>query len=354
LTADSSTRCAARHVRAPHTRTLRLVTAPPLPFISARFRALIPEVLRRNVLIFHTGALGDFVLTWPLALALARTYAQSRILYVTHASKGELASDVLRVEYADIETGWHGLFTDSPRLPEPAMKLLTGAHDVFSFVTTPEDVWTRNLRHLAPDAKLMTLRPTPSAGYRGHASDYLVEQLRGNPIAEAAVGQILRSIGDRGISVTRGPGAAAEVVVHPGSGSRAKCWPLERFVALTERFRDDGRSVRFVIGEVELERWGATELAALEELATLRRPATYQELARELSSAALLIANDSGPGHLGGILGVPTLSLFGPTDPILWRPLGPRVAVLRHQPLDELSVDAVYEHAGALLTKGRA
>src|SRR5438067_1389585 len=54
-------------------------------------------MLRRNVLIFHSGAMGDFILTWPLALALGRLFPQSRIFYVTHRQKGLLAERVLRV-----------------------------------------------------------------------------------------------------------------------------------------------------------------------------------------------------------------------------------------------------------------
>jgi ADP-heptose:LPS heptosyltransferase len=305
-------------------------------------------VLRRNILLFHTGALGDFVLTWPLALALARTYAQSRILYVTHASKGALAAEVLRVEHADIESGWHALFSPAPRLPEAAARLLSGAHAVYSFVATADDVWTRNVRRLAPEAKLTTLRPTPPAEFGGHASDFLVQQLKGNPVAEAAVAQILRSIADRGVAVSR-PADVRDVVVHPGSGSRAKCWPLERFVDLIGRLREGGRPVRVTLGEVEADRWSGNEVDALAAVATVRRPRTYVELARELLTAALLVSNDSGPGHLGGILGVPILSLFGPTDPVVWRPLGPRVDVIRHQPIDELPVEAVYARARAML-----
>ena len=52
--------------------------------------------LRRNVLIFHQAALGDFVVTWPLAVALGRLFPQSRVLYVTHASKGQLAERAAR------------------------------------------------------------------------------------------------------------------------------------------------------------------------------------------------------------------------------------------------------------------
>ena len=69
---------------------------------------------RRNVLIFHSGALGDFILTWPLALALGRLFPQSRIYYVTHGQKGALAEKVLRVESVDAEAGWHPLFAEAP------------------------------------------------------------------------------------------------------------------------------------------------------------------------------------------------------------------------------------------------
>src|SRR5947209_19642308 len=96
---------------------------------------------RRNVLIFHSGALGDFILTWPLAVALGRLLPQSRIFYVTHSQKGKLAEKVLGVESVDVETGWHHLFAEpplgaqgSPALPPTAAHLLGGAQWVFPVV----------------------------------------------------------------------------------------------------------------------------------------------------------------------------------------------------------------------------
>src|ERR1700722_19863476 len=80
------------------------------------------EMLRRNVLIFHAGALGDFILTWPLALALGRLYPQSRIIYVTASEKGALAAKVLRVESTDVEQGWNHLFGEAAALSEATRK----------------------------------------------------------------------------------------------------------------------------------------------------------------------------------------------------------------------------------------
>src|SRR5947209_19544090 len=116
---------------------------------------------RRNVLIFHAGALGDFILTWPLALALARLYPQSRVYYVTSAGKGKLAERALRVDASDLDTGgWHHLFSPVAALPAPAQKLLASAHTVVSFLSDGNDAWAANARHIAgPDPTLVPPAP---------------------------------------------------------------------------------------------------------------------------------------------------------------------------------------------------
>lgn len=45
--------------------------------------------------------------------------------------------------------------------------------------------------------------------------------------------------------------------------------------------------------------------------------------------AALVVANDTGPGHMAAAIGAPLLSVLGPTDPGEWGPWGPQVRVLR-------------------------
>ena len=40
------------------------------------------------------------------------------------------------------------------------------------------------------------------------------------------------------------------------------------------------------------------------------------------------VGNDAGMTHLAAALGVPTVALFGPTNPTVWQPLGPQVRVL--------------------------
>lgn len=295
---------------------------------------------RRNILIFHLGALGDFVVTWPLALALGRIFAQSRIIYVTHASKGKLAEKVLRVESADAENGWHALFAESPKLPEYCEKLLNGAQAIFNFVSRPEDQWSRNILGRQPSLPMACIETRSADAPNIHVTTLIAGQLAASPQIATGVAQMVRSIESRGVGLNRAGGT--DVVIHPGGGSPAKCWPVDRYVQLIGRLIEAGKQVRVLVGEVERERWGAAKIDQLASLAQVRQPATYLDLLQELSTAGAFIGNDSGPGHLAAMIGVPTVSIFG-ADPARWRPIGPRVRVVHADSLDAISVERIVE-----------
>lgn len=296
--------------------------------------------VRRNILLFHSSALGDFIVTWPLALGLGRVFAQSRVFYVTAAQKGLLAEKALRVDSTDVENGWHHLFSAEPELPEPASKLLTGAQWIISFVSGPDDLWARNVRALAPDATVVTLGTIPPVDFSGHVTEHLMQQLKPWPALEATMGQMLSSITSRGLGLARG--GNGPVVIHPGAGSGTKCWPPERFAELVGLITASGRRAQVLLGEVELEQWSGEQIDSFSGMAEVHRPNSLVELMQFLTGAAAFVGNDSGPGHLAGILGVPTVSIFGPTDPTRWKPLGPRVTPVTGE-LDKIAASMIYE-----------
>ncbi len=63
---------------------------------------------------------------------------------------------------------------------------------------------------------------------------------------------------------------------------------------------------------------------------------TYAALLQE---AALMISNDTGPGHIAAAVCTPTLSVLGPTNPAQWRAWGPNVEIVRG---DLHAVDALW------------
>ena len=125
-------------------------------------------------------------------------------------------------------------------------------------------------------------------------------------------------------------GARPVVALHPGSGGAAKRWPPERFVELARRLITRGCRPLLIEGPADAEVTAAVlaALGAETERVRVARGLSVGALTALLRCAAY-VGNDSGVSHLAALAGVPTLALFGPSDPALWAPLGPRVRVLR-------------------------
>ncbi len=117
------------------------------------------------------------------------------------------------------------------------------------------------------------------------------------------------------------------IAVHPGSGGRLKCWPLERYFELIDCLQSDGAFVILFTGDAEAGevREGASRYARGRKNTLHTAGLGLMSAAGLLSHCSLYVGNDSGFSHLAGILGRPTIVLFGPTDPFIWKPLGPRV-----------------------------
>lgn len=102
------------------------------------------------------------------------------------------------------------------------------------------------------------------------------------------------------------------IVIHAGSGSAAKNW--RGFPALAERWRQHG-PVIWIVGP-------ADDAAQIPRTACVVRDQPLPRIAALLQRTPLYVGNDSGVSHLAGIAGARGLALFGPSDPIVWRPLG--------------------------------
>ncbi len=119
------------------------------------------------------------------------------------------------------------------------------------------------------------------------------------------------------------------VAVHPGARGDLRRWRSERFAALIQRIQQKTDAVVLLLG-------GPGEEAVVEEVqAGVQRPVdlcacdlSLLETGELLRRCALFIGNDSAPGHLAAAVGCPTLSLFGPTFPHMWRPLSSRGEVI--------------------------
>ncbi len=167
----------------------------------------------------------------------------------------------------------------------------------------------------------------PPGGGGEHASDFFARQV-GAPLGQIAKLKVAKA-------APRG-----SAVIHPFSGSARKNWPLEKYRALAAGLK---MPVEWVAGPEE-------------QLENACRFEDLGDLAGWLSGADVYVGNDSGITHLAAAAGVPTVALFGPTDPGVWCARGPHVRWVRYEPLKELGVErvraAMYDEPGdRLLTR---
>lgn len=122
------------------------------------------------------------------------------------------------------------------------------------------------------------------------------------------------------------------VLVSPSCGAHLpqRRWPAPHFVALIERLlaaRDP--VVVGLIGSAEDRPLCAGIAAALgsPRCADLAGAVALADLPALFEAGVLLLANDSGPAHFAATADLPSVVLFGPETPLLYRPLGHAVAL---------------------------
>ncbi len=124
-------------------------------------------------------------------------------------------------------------------------------------------------------------------------------------------------------------GAVPSLALAPGATWGAKGWPRSSYGELARRAMAE-RGARVTIY------WGPGEEATADAVAAAAPGArkaprgTLLDLARGLAEESLLVSGDSGARHLAIALGVPTVGLFGPTDPWGSTPPGGEHLWLRH------------------------
>jgi len=164
------------------------------------------------------------------------------------------------------------------------------------------------------------------------------------------------------------PGRPLLGLVPGAAYGASKRWPPDRFGAVADRFvREHGFDAAIFISPDE-ERI-ADAVAGAMQTRPVRFPAGAVDLAvlkALVENCSLLIANDTGPRHYAIALGVPVVTLMGPTDPAVTEspyengtvlrqdvPCGPcykRECPLDHECMKRITVEDVYE-AGVALCK---
>ena len=294
--------------------------------------------LRENtvrMLIIRPGAIGDALLTFHILKALRMQHTHPHITFVSNASVLPLAQALgLAEETSDYgHSSWSQLFSKEG-IRTPSMRDMVQQTDLaICWLRDLDGLIERNL--LKAGVQHLIVAPGhPSEGERIHIVDYLATTIG------------LQNVGVQVIAPVKS-GPSEHVAIHPGSGSAGKCWPAHNFTVVVEHLIRRCIPVLLLAGPADTERVRnmlghlAPQLAS--GMLKVLENAPLLEVADCLQQCRGYLGNDSGITHLAAMLGVPTLALFGPTDPLIWRPVGPSVRVIHEYPLERLDIDVAID-----------
>lgn len=264
-------------------------------------------------LIIRPGAIGDYIVSFPALESLRAAYTE---VWVPGCV-------VPLVRFADrvrsiASTGLDLAGLEDVEPPAGLLDALAWFDSIICWYGTGRAEFRRAVAHL-PFRFFPTLPPW---GADRHAVDFYLEQ------AYSAGGATVDAVP----RIPRPPERRDFAVIHPFSGSPSKNWPLANYRALAARL--DGRlPVGWCAGPEDVLD-GAVRIEDLYELACW------------LGSARVYVGNDSGITHLAAAAGVPTVAIFGPTDPAVWAPRGPAVRVVATarpgESVAQVSIEAVW------------
>jgi ADP-heptose:LPS heptosyltransferase len=278
----------------------------------------ISEIMaKKNLLIIHQGALGDFILTFPALIRLGKYYGVIDVL--CQSGIGKLANALGLVEkWYPLEAAYvASLFTD--RIDSKIKTLLARYANIILF--TLSDQLEQTIRHIA-SVSACCIPPKPLEYVHIHLTEFVLKNLINCGLIKSSDAVL----DDIPLPNRRGqPKNGDCILLHPGAGSKRKRWPISNFLEVEAVLRADGLKPEFILGPAEEDLVDA--LTGMNRTAHILTDLT--ELAALLKSAGGYIGNDSGASHLAAFLGLPATVIFGPADPSRWTPVGRAVEIVR-------------------------
>ncbi|HEX6479616.1 MAG TPA: glycosyltransferase family 9 protein [Ktedonobacteraceae bacterium] len=341
-----------------------------------------------QILVIRPGAIGDVLLTFPILQKLRKQYANPHITLVSNSVvlPLALASEIVDQAFDYQGIHWSELFSETG-IKTPSLHGLLAQTDLaICWLRDPDHIVEQNISKAG--VKHVIVAPgRPPENLHIHIVDHLAATIastipndRGGgvdeglgplwpPVLGVRHPRTSRSMRRGGGGVDEGlgplwppamgihdaPGDHASahftppppIAIHPGSGSPAKCWPTKYFARVIERLWQQNLPVLLLAGPADLERL-ETILVLLSspskpELLQVLTNKPLLEVAHRLQGCRCYIGNDSGITHLAAMLGIPTVAIFGPSDPTIWHPIGPAVKVIQEHSLEQASVDLIME-----------
>jgi len=287
-------------------------------------------------LIIHPGTVGDVLLSLPAIRMLRHALASHEIVLMAQPQIGHLLQSCGEVDQTWSIDGsvLSALYCDNPTVRAPIWEVLSRTTHVVGWFQDADKRLANTFQNLGIQ-RVLLMSPKANTLQSRHMSERYMETLK--PWGVDCRWQMIpfSPLKVKGIkhadSQFEDVGYANEkkiILIHPGSGSPHKCLPPEVLGRLVQEMARDPETRVFVCE-------GPDDRACVKRLLCktddksygILREKTLEEVSHFLVHADLFLGHDSGLTHLAAVLGLPTVVLFGPTDPEQWRPIGEHVVV---------------------------
>lgn len=311
--------------------------------------------LAAQALIIQPGAIGDCVLTLPLAeflkthLNIGTVLMLGRSRYIEYFPGRTCIDGIKDLDSVDL----HRLFVKNNDFElengDSLINAFAGFEQIITFLGTADSDFESNLiftANCSNAVEVTTLQFSPPADFDGHITGFYLDSfVSAQSLYERPVSCDLKKtyitagksdlIHGRKILEFAGVKGGQDVVaIHPGSGGTAKCWHIDNFYMLAEQLCDKDIKVIFLLGQAEMERFKRKIIDSLGTIAPVLCELSLTQTFQVISCSNCFIGNDSGITHIAAAAGVPTIACFGPTNPNQYGPVGPQVWTLKFEAPD--------------------
>lgn len=277
-----------------------------------------------KILAIRGGAIGDFILTLPALQLLKTQLSAEKIEILGYESIARLAVDfgfadgVKSIEHGPLA----GFFNPKGKLDPALCEYFSDFSLIVSWIYDPDGFFHGNLERAGAETVIRASHRVDES-----AADPAAAQLA-KPLEEIAL-----FLENPWVELDLASENSPLIALHPGSGSPLKNWGYENWVETAKRINAARPDHEFLVVSGEAEGETISEFENLLESAEIpfreAKNLPLPNLARELARCALFLGHDSGVSHLAGAVGLPSVLVFGPTDPKIWAPQNPKVKTLR-------------------------
>ena len=273
----------------------------------------------RRILIRRVDNLGDNVLALPVVREIRRHHPAARVTVMARPEGWDLyhglAEDFISPEpVAKLEKylqSYDQVFNIECSFPEGYVPAEAAALGRVQHVGTPS--WRKHLYRGLLDGLAL----------HGYEPRRNVPKIRIRPADAAEARQWL----DERFRRRHRP---LIVAVNPSAGYQPKEWALESFVTVCDWLVREFDAHLVLLGHRKRDREVSRLHAALPDdhhhLLTGQRIGLVAAI---LAGLDMHIGNDSGTGHVAAAVGLPTVTIFGPTASNIWRPAGRKAVIIQ-------------------------